>query len=80
MIGVADSAEVVRGLVSLVSDMWPGMATAAQRFLVMLLQRQALRFADDLDGQTSVQQWEKDPAALARKLQPLALPSTASRK
>lgn len=54
-------------------DMAPGVTTAAQRFLVMLTQRQALRFADDLDGRNSVSEWEKDPAALARSIRPFRL-------
>ena len=37
----------------------------------MLLQRQALRFADDLDGKQSVSEWDRDPAAFARKIRPL---------
>ncbi|KAL3677092.1 hypothetical protein R1sor_027040 [Riccia sorocarpa] len=52
-------------------DLLPGVATAAQRFILILLQRQALRFADDLDGTSSVDAWNKDAMAAARGIQPL---------
>ena len=54
-------------------SMLPGMTTAAQRFLIMLMQRQALRLADDLDGGNSVAMWDADPAAFARFVQPREL-------
>eukprot|EP00850_Spirogloea_muscicola_P000970 SM000003S11215 [mRNA] locus=s3:1611199:1615417:+ [translate_table: standard] len=57
----------------LLRDILPGATTFAQRFALMLLQRQALRFADDLDGRRSVAEWEKDPAASARLIKPSPL-------
>lgn len=66
----ADFAELVRDAIPVIQDIGPGLAMAAQRFAVMLFQRQALRLADDLDGQRSVDAWERDPASLARLVQP----------
>eukprot|EP00897_Mesotaenium_endlicherianum_P000433 jgi/Mesen1/10390/ME000081S09789 len=66
----ADFAELAREVGPVVRDMLPGITTAAQRFVVMLAQRQALRLADDLDGSNSVAEWERDPAAIARSIRP----------
>ena len=64
-------AELGREVVPFVAEMGPGILTTGQRFLAMLMQRQALRLADDLDGSNSVAEWEKDPAQLARTIKPL---------
>jgi len=53
-----------------VRDLLPGVQTVAQRFAIMLFQRQILRLADDLDGHHSVRSWDEDPAAFARRIQP----------
>lgn len=54
----------------MVRDLLPGVRTVAQRFAIMLFQRQILRLADDLDGRHSVRDWDEDPAAFARRIQP----------
>ncbi|BBN18853.1 aarF domain-containing kinase [Marchantia polymorpha subsp. ruderalis] len=61
-------------------DLLPGVTTAAQRFATILIQRQALRFADDLDGTNSVEEWDKDAMASARNIQPLRLFSFMKRE
>jgi hypothetical protein len=53
-----------------VKDLLPGVRTIAQRFAIMLFQRQTLRLADDLDGHHSVRYWDEDPAAFARRIRP----------
>ena len=58
-------------VIPLISQLFPGMINTGQRFVLMLLQRQALRFADDLDGKQSVSEWDRDPSAFARKIRPL---------
>eukprot|EP00252_Welwitschia_mirabilis_P026830 TRINITY_DN8952_c0_g1_i3.p1 TRINITY_DN8952_c0_g1~~TRINITY_DN8952_c0_g1_i3.p1 ORF type:complete len:245 (+),score=45.31 TRINITY_DN8952_c0_g1_i3:139-873(+) len=57
-------SELLQGLLPLVPDLFPGMTVTAQRFMSMLLQRQALRLADDLDGKKSRISWERDPVAV----------------
>lgn len=69
--GLSDFTELGRDVIPLIGEMWPGVLTTGQRFIIMLLQRQALRLADDLDGSNSVEFWERDPAQLARQIQPL---------
>lgn len=55
----------------LLASLLPGAATTVLRFVVMLVHRQALRLADDLDGGDSVMQWEADPYSLARSVKPI---------
>lgn len=63
--------EAAGSMLPLISDLFPGMVNTGQRFVLMLLQRQALRLADDLDGKQSVTEWDRDPSAFARKVRPL---------
>ncbi|GJP34432.1 hypothetical protein CLOM_g18875 [Closterium sp. NIES-68] len=67
-----------RDAAPLIVSIVPGAATTATRFLAMLLQRQSLRLADDLDGGDSVQQWEADPYSLARSIRPFWMPPARS--
>ncbi len=62
----AELAEMAQDLLPVLRDLFPGLTTAAQRFVVMLIQRQALRLADDLDGGNSLREWEQGgPASIA---------------
>ncbi|CAI5981175.1 unnamed protein product [Closterium sp. NIES-64] len=70
----AEALSFFREAAPLMFSVLPGAATTATRFLVMLLQRQLLRLADDLDGGDSVQQWEADPYSLARSIRPFWMP------
>jgi len=63
-------AEIAQDVAPVVRDLLPGVQTVAQRFAIMLFQRQILRLADDLDGHHSVRSWDEDPAAFARRIQP----------
>jgi hypothetical protein len=63
-------AEIAQDMAPIVRELLPGVTTAAQRFVIMLIQRQSLRLADDLDGHHSVGEWDRDPAAFARKIRP----------
>ncbi|KAG0591725.1 hypothetical protein KC19_1G196600 [Ceratodon purpureus] len=63
-------AEIAQDMAPVMKDLLPGVRTVAQRFAIMLFQRQTLRFADDLDGHHSVRYWDEDPAAFARRIQP----------
>lgn len=47
---VSDVFEVVQDGFPFFRDLLPGVSTSAQKFLVLLLQRQALRLADDLEA------------------------------
>ncbi|CAI5484720.1 unnamed protein product [Closterium sp. Yama58-4] len=73
----AEALSFFREAAPLMFSVLPGAATTATRFLVMLLQRQLLRLADDLDGGDSVQQWEADPYSLARSIRPFWMPPPA---
>jgi hypothetical protein len=42
--------EVAQDVLPFLRDLLPGITSSTQRFLVMLLQRQALRLADDLEA------------------------------
>jgi len=66
----ADLLPWLRETAPVVQDMLPGVLTSGTRFLAMLAQRQALRLADDLDGGKSVEEWDLDPYAFARTIQP----------
>ncbi|KAJ7548841.1 hypothetical protein O6H91_07G029700 [Diphasiastrum complanatum] len=72
-------AEVAQGVMPMFWDLIPGCTSVAQRFIVMLAQRQALRLADDLDGRRSITDWDKDPSALARQIRPVNLLLSSSR-
>ncbi|CAK9871622.1 unnamed protein product [Sphagnum jensenii] len=62
----AELAEMAQDLLPVLRDLFPGLTTAAQRFVVMLIQRQALRLADDLDGGNSLREWDQGgPASIA---------------
>ncbi|CAI5514854.1 unnamed protein product [Closterium sp. Naga37s-1] len=74
----AEALSFFREAAPLMFSVLPGAATTATRFLVMLLQRQLLRLADDLDGGDSVQQWEADPYSLARSIRPFWMPPASS--
>nr|PNR54038.1 hypothetical protein PHYPA_007714 [Physcomitrium patens] len=63
-------ADIAQDVGPVVKDLLPGVRTIAQRFAIMLFQRQALRLADDLDGRHSVRGWDEDPAAFARRIRP----------
>lgn len=63
--------EAAGSMIPLISDLFPGVVNTSQRFVLMLLQRQALRLADDLDGKQSVAEWDRDPSAFARRIRPL---------
>jgi hypothetical protein len=68
----AEIFEIVRDSIPLFFDLLPGVTTTAQKFSAMLLQRVTLRFADDLDGtNSSILEWNKDPMASARHIQPV---------
>lgn len=66
----AEFAEIAQDMAPIVRELLPGVTTAAQRFVIMLIQRQSLRLADDLDGHHSIGEWDRDPAAFARKIRP----------
>lgn len=42
--------EVAQDVLPFLRDLLPGITSSSRRFLVMLLQRQALRLADDLEA------------------------------
>lgn len=71
---VSGIPELVQGVIPMMPDLFPGIVMTAQRFILMLLQRQALRLADDLDGKNSVLVWERDPTAFARQVRLFPLP------
>lgn len=56
---------LVQGMIPLMPDLFPGILMTSQRFLLMLLQRKALRLADDLDGKNSLAVRERDQIAFA---------------
>ncbi|MCO5601667.1 hypothetical protein L7F22_055790 [Adiantum nelumboides] len=63
--------EAAGSMLPLMSGLFPGMVNTGQKFILMLLQRQALRLADDLDGKHSIAEWDRDPSAFARRMRPL---------
>ncbi|KAH7278617.1 hypothetical protein KP509_38G049100 [Ceratopteris richardii] len=63
--------QAANDILPLIPDLFPGVVNTGQKFILMLLQRQALRLADDLDGKRSITEWDKDPSAFARKIRPL---------
>lgn len=71
---VSGISELVEGVIPVMPDLFPGIVIATQRFILMLLQRQALRLADDLDGNNSIVVWERDPTAFARHVRSIQLP------
>lgn len=71
---VSGISELVQGVIPVMPDLFPGIVMATQRFILMLLQRQALRLADDLDGNNSIVVWERDPTAFARHVRSIQLP------
>jgi len=71
---VSGISELVQGVIPVMPDLFPGIVMTTQRFILMLLQRQALRLADDLDGNNSIVVWERDPTAFARRVRSVQLP------
>ncbi|GLJ48114.1 hypothetical protein SUGI_1015930 [Cryptomeria japonica] len=67
---LTEMAGLVQGMIPLMPDLFPGILMTSQRFLLMLLQRKALRLADDLDGKNSLAVRERDPIAFSHRAGP----------
>lgn len=50
MFACADIFEVAQDVLPFLRELLPGVTASAQKFLTLLLQRQALRLAEDLDA------------------------------